>query len=104
MIEKLKNRWNIKSGWQLVMIIFVFSITGSLATFAAAPVTQFLGVTNEMGWYFFWPLRIAIIFPLYQIFLVIFGWLMGQHEFFWNFEKKMIRRMKLGFLLKNKDR
>lgn len=100
MIEKLKQRWGINSNWQLSIIILVFSITGSFATKMAAPLTEFIGVTKEMGWYFYWPLRIAIIFPLYQIFLVIFGWLFGQHTFFWKFEKKMIRRMRLGFLLK----
>ncbi|MGB5647230.1 MAG: DUF6787 family protein, partial [Muriicola sp.] len=32
--------------------------------------------------------------------LVLFGWLFGQFRFFWNFEKKMLHRIGLGFLLK----
>ncbi|MGA0828911.1 MAG: DUF6787 family protein, partial [Flavobacteriaceae bacterium] len=41
----------------------------------------------------YWPLRIGLIFPLYQLLLVFFGALFGQFRFFWNFEKKMLRRL-----------
>ena len=41
---------------------------------------------------------ILLIFPVYQILLVAFGWLFGQFKFFWNMEKKMLRRLGLGFL------
>jgi len=49
----------------------------------------------------FWPVRIALIFPIYQILLVVVGTLFGQHQFFWNMEKKMIRRLGLGSFLKD---
>ena len=100
-MKRLKKRWGIDTNWQLIIIFLVFSITGSAATKIAGPVTETIGITKDLGWYFYWPARILIIFPLYQAFLVIFGWLFGQYAFFWNFEKKMIRRMRLGFLLKN---
>ncbi|HCO85018.1 MAG TPA: diacylglyceryl transferase, partial [Arenibacter sp.] len=44
--------------------------------------------------------RILLIFPIYQFLLVIYGWLFGQFKFFWEFEKKMLSRMGLGFILK----
>lgn len=99
-MKKLKQRWGIESNWQLIIIFIVFGITGSTAAKLAAPVTDFIGITNDMGWYVYWPIRILIIFPVYQLLLVIFGWIFGQYKFFWNFEKKMLRSMKLGFLLK----
>lgn len=99
-MKKLKKRWGIESNWQLTVIFIVFAITGSTAAKLAAPITDFIGITNEMGWYIYWPVRILIIFPVYQVLLVLFGWLFGQHRFFWGFEKKMLRSMKLGFLLK----
>jgi hypothetical protein len=55
------------------------------------------GVTE---WYIYWPLRIVMIFPIYQFLLVVFGWLYGEFEFFWAFEKKMLRLIGLGFLVK----
>lgn len=98
-MNKLKQRWNIQSNWQLFIIFLVFAITGSTAAKFAAPVTDLVGITSDMGWYVYWPVRILIIFPLYQVLLVFFGWLFGEFQFFWNFEKKMLRGMRLGFLV-----
>lgn len=100
-MEKLKKRWGIDSNFQIVIIFIVFGLTGSAATKLAAPLTEFIGLAKETTdpW-LFWPVRILLIFPIYQVLLVFFGWLFGQFEFFWNFEKKMIHRLGLGFLLK----
>ena len=99
-MNKLKLRWGIDSNWQLFVIFLVFAITGSTSAKFAAPATDLVGITAEMGWYIYWPVRILIIFPLYQVLLIIFGWLFGEYKFFWNFEKKMLRAMRLGFLVK----
>lgn len=99
-MKKLKERWQIDSNWQLIVILFVFSITGSAATILAVPIMGFLGISADVGSFSYWIIRILLIFPLYQFLLVIFGWLFGQYIFFWKFEKKMIRRLRLGFLLK----
>lgn len=99
-MKKLKERWNIESNWRLTVIFIVFSITGSSAAKFAGPITAFLGISKELDWYVYWPIRIIIIFPVYQLLLVFFGWLFGEFEFFWRFEKKMLRSMKLGFLIK----
>ena len=93
--EKLKLRWQITSNWQLFMICVVFAITGSASAGVSAPVLKFLGITKDLGPFIFWPLRILIIFPIYQILLVIIGAALGQHKFFWAFEKKMLKRFGL---------
>ncbi len=98
-MKKLKERWNIKTNGQLFIIFLVFAITGSSAAKLAAPITEFFEIKKEMGWYFYWPFRILILVPIYQILLVIYGWVFGEFEFFWNFEKKMLRRMGISFLL-----
>jgi hypothetical protein len=95
-MEKLKKRWGIESNFQIIVIFFVFAITGSSAVRLAAPICGFFGVFKETSpWYLYWFVRILLIFPLYQILLVCFGWLFGQFSFFWKFEKKMLVR--LGF-------
>ncbi|WP_276166625.1 DUF6787 family protein [Zobellia alginiliquefaciens] len=100
-MEKLKQRWGIDSNFQIVVIFIVFAITGSTAAKLAAPVTEFIGLDSETtnAW-LYWTARILLIFPIYQVLLVAIGWLFGQFQFFWNFEKKMINRIGLGFLLK----
>ncbi len=98
-MEKLKERWGISSNFQVVVILVVFAVTGSSAAKLAAPLTSFLGLDpdNVSGW-IYWPVRVLLIFPIYQVLLVAFGWLFGQFRFFWNFEKKMLKRIGLGFL------
>lgn len=98
-MKKLKERWNVKSNFQLTIIFIVFAITGSTAAYVSRPVTDFLGIHKDSLPYFIYlPLRLILIFPLYQILLVCIGFLFGQFQFFWNFEKKMLRRIKLGFI------
>jgi hypothetical protein len=50
----------------------------------------------------YWPLRIALIFPIYQITLPITGFIFGQFKFFWNFEKKFLTKIGLGFIFKKR--
>ena len=38
---------------------------------------------------------LLILFPTYQVLLVVIGTLLGQHKFFWAFEKKMLKRFGL---------
>ena len=95
-MKRLKEKWGIKSTFQLIIIFFVFSITGSLALWVAKPLLNLIGVEkNSLSPWIFWPVRILIIFPIYQVLIVIVGAIFGQFRFFWNFEKKMLSR--LGF-------
>lgn len=84
----------------MIRVFIVFAITGSSSVIVGRPILKLLGITKEnLPSALYWILFILISFIFYQILLVIFGWIFGQHKFFWNFEKKMLRRMRLGFLL-----
>jgi len=103
-MEKLKQRWGIDSNFQLTIIFIVFAITGSASAWLSKPFCLWLGITKEDLGFWFTPVRLILIFPIYQVLLVLIGLLFGQFQFFWAFEKKMLRSMKLGFLLpKEKD-
>jgi len=103
-MKKLKERWNVTSNLQLTIIFIVFAITGSTAAYLSKPVTTALGITKEnLSLWLYWPFRLLIIFPVYQVILVIIGAIFGQFAFFWNFEKKMLDRMKLSFISKYVD-
>ena len=95
-MKKLKEKWGITSNFQLIILFFVFSVTGSLSLWVAKPLLDFIGLEEAtLSPWIFWPIRILIIFPIYQILIVLVGALFGQFKFFWNFEKKMLAR--LGF-------
>ena len=101
-MQRLKERWGIQSNVQLVMIFVVFAVTGSSAAKLAEPVTNYLGITLEnVNAWIYWPIRILLIFPIYQVLLVFFGFIFGQFRFFWYFEKKMLSRMGFGFLFRS---
>ena len=103
-MHKLKERWGINSNLQLVIIFIVFAITGSSSVYVAKPFLNYIGLQQSnfpeawWGGVLYWSLRILLIFPFYQILLVIYGFLFGQFKFFWNFEKKMLKRLGLGFI------
>ena len=98
---KLQNKWGVTSMWQVVVICIVFAITGSLSVKVGKPVLDFLGVHYEtLNPWLYWPARLLIIFPIYQVLLIIFGTLFGQFKFFYQVEKKMLGRM-LPFLFKD---
>lgn len=95
-MEKLKMRWGIESNMQIIIILIVFAVTGSTASYIGKPILKYFNITTEaFGSFGYWVIRILLLFIMYQFLLVFFGWLFGQHNFFWNFEKKMLRR--LGF-------
>jgi len=84
-MEKLKQRWGLKTAW------------------VAKPVMAFLNLSPEtVSSWIYYPLRILIVFPIYQLTLPIVGWCLGQFKFFWEFEKKFLSRLGLGFLFKKK--
>ena len=95
-MKGLKKKWGIDSNFQLIIILLVFSITGLLALQLAEPVLIWLGIEKKtLSPWIFWPARLFIIFPIYQLIILLVGSLFGQFKFFWNFEKKMLVR--LGF-------
>ncbi|MEM0578183.1 DUF6787 family protein [Flavobacterium polysaccharolyticum] len=99
-MKKLKERWGIESNFQLTLIFIVFAITGSTSAWLSKPFCFWLGITKADLGFWFTPIRLLLIFPIYQVLLVLIGFLFGQFQFFWAFEKKMLRSMGFGFLFK----
>ena len=94
--NKLKIKWNIKSDFSLILILIVFAITGSGSLVVAEPILNYFNFTEKtVNPYVYYPLRIILIFPIYQMLILIVGAVFGQFNFFWQFEKKMLS--KLGF-------
>ena len=102
-MASFKQRWKIQSNFQLTIILIVFAITGSASAWLSKPFCLLLGITKTDLGFWFTPIRLILIFPIYQVLLVAIGFLFGQFKFFWAFEKKMLKRMGLGFLFKEKE-
>jgi hypothetical protein len=96
----LENKWIVEQRWEIIRIFIVFAITGSSSLFIGRPIIYAIGITKEnLNPFLYWILFIIIGLVFYQILLVTFGWLFGQFKFFWEFEKKMLKRFGLGRFL-----
>ena len=96
---RLKRKWKIESNVQLVLILLVFSLTGSLSVWIAKPLLAALSITKEtLGPWGYYPLRILVIFPVYQTLLIVVATVFGQFRFFWAFERKFFDRLTGGRL------
>ena len=99
MIKKLKIKWGIKSNFQLFIIFIVFGITGSASVKLGEPILILFSLSPDLfsnihyGYIIYFILRLIVVFPLYQILLIFFGAIFFQFKFFWEFEKKILRRM-----------
>ena len=79
----------------MFIVFLVFSISGSLSVFISEPFLNLLKyeqyISNELIKIV---IRILIIFPIYQIVLIIIGSLFGEFNYFWNFQKRFIKKFK----------
>jgi len=93
-MEKLKKRWGLTSNFQVLLIIIVFSVNGSFAASVAKPLTELIGLGYETtNPWLFWPVRIVLVFLIYQLTLPLIGFCFGQYKFFSAFSKKTLSRM-----------
>ena len=95
-IKKLENKWVVDARWELIRIFIVFALTGSSSVYVGRPFINLVGISNEnLNPFLYWLLFIVISLIFYQILLVFWGWLLGQFDFFWAFEKKILSRLGL---------
>jgi hypothetical protein len=96
-IEKLKNRWNVKSGVQVLLILIVFTCTGS----TIVVLKHLIGISNDSSSSHRVLFYLAVL-PIYNIMLLAYGFLFGQFNFFLDFEKKFFKRI-VGLFKKRKN-
>ena len=90
----MKKFLKVNSNFQLLIILIVFAITGSLSLYLSEFILNFLNVSQDnMNILFYWFLRILILFPVYQFLLIFIGTLFGQFSYFWEFEKKFLKKI-----------
>ena len=101
-MKRLKEKWGITSNFQLFIICIVFAITGSFSVLITEPVILFIfGDLDVLNPLLSWLLRILILFPIYQALLLFFGFIFFQYKFFYQFEKKILKKIGLKFLFRN---
>lgn len=91
-LVKLKERWGLKSLFQVVIVLIVFACTGTTVLVIKNPILSLIDPTFKDS-IAFNILYLILILPIYNLFLLIYGFIFGQFSFFWEFEKRFFRRM-----------
>lgn len=97
MLKRIKNKWGIENNFQFAIILIVFAVTGSVSAKLSGPTAEYFEI-DSLHAILYWPLRLLIVFPIYQILLVWFGFIFGvivsiltlqRDKFIFNFFLKM---------------
>jgi len=95
-MNKLKKHWNISTNAQLILIVLVFAVNGSLSGFFTKPILIFLGIHKDtVHFLLYWVAYLLIITVIYFSLLIIISRVFGQYSFFRRFAKKSLSP--LGF-------
>jgi hypothetical protein len=72
-----------------------FAITGSLTAYISRYITGWVGLTADSALWKRALLRGSMLVFGYQFIILLVSIPFGQFKFFWNYEKKILRRMGL---------
>lgn len=99
-IQKLKVKWGLESVFQVIIILLVFSVTGSTVVYLREFLFSTFGFDDQTPLWLKTVTYILFVFPAYQALILCYGYLFGQFDFFWNKEKKLFRAVKRLFVRK----
>ena len=92
-LGKLQDKWELNSAYQVIIVLLVFSLTGSTVVFLRKSLFGLIGFDETTNIWIKTITYIAFVMPAYQVLLLGYGALFGQFRFFWNKEKKMLQRI-----------
>lgn len=96
-LSRLQEKWKLDSALQVVIVLLVFSLTGSTVVVLRKALFGWMGFDETTAMWLKTVTYIAFIIPSYQLLLLTYGALFGQFTFFWNKEKKMLAGIKKVF-------
>lgn len=92
-LNKLQAKWKLQSLWQVVWVLVAFACTGTTVLLIKESIFALLGINMEEGGFWKTVLYLLLVLPLYQVLLLVYGFIFGQFGFFWEKEKQFLKRM-----------
>ena len=94
MIIKFIKYFKAKSLNHLILIFIIFGISGSLTLILSEPIINFIKMNEILeNKFILLLLRIIIIFPLYQLVLILVATIFGEFNYFLSFERNMFKKL-----------
>ena len=88
LFEKLKKKWGV-DGSRFILICIAFSAAGMSVVFIKPFIFDLL-LPETSSEFLKWVVYILTLFPAYQILLLGYGFLLGQFNFFWEKQKRLL--------------
>jgi hypothetical protein len=88
-IKKLQAKWKLPGAGQVLLILVIFTCTGVTVVYLMRPLLLLVFGNPIPRWGQI--VYVIVIFPIYNLILLLFGFLFGQFHFFWNYELKLIK-------------
>ena len=93
-LQRLQSKWHLKSITQVLLVLLVFACTGTTILLIKNPILTFFGIERGGGqWLMNTIAYLLLVLPLYQIMLLIYGFIFGQFRFFWEKEMQLVQRI-----------
>ena len=96
MINNLINFFGANSKLHLLKIFIIFGLAGSLSVVLSEPILQLVSIEKFISnKFFYWLIRLIIIFPIYQFVLIGVAFVFGEFRYFKKFFLKFINYFKI---------
>ena len=96
MLQKIIDKFHAKSFKHLIIIFLVFALSGSASLLMSSSILTAINLKELINFYPLYLLvRIILLIPIYQLLLIIIATVFGEFRYFWNFEKKFFKRLRL---------
>jgi hypothetical protein len=94
---KLQSKWGLDNLVQVLAVLAVFTLTGSTVVWIRRFLFDFIGFDDATPTWLKVATYLVCVMPMYQVLLLAYGFVFGQFKFFWEKEKKLLRRLSSPF-------
>ena len=97
MINNLISFFGANSKFHLFKIFVIFGLAGSLSIILSDPLLDLVSIEKYISNnFFYWVVRLILIFPIYQFVLIAIAFVFGEFSYFKKFFIKFINYFKIN--------
>ena len=97
MINNLISFFGANSKFHLFKIFVIFGLAGSLSVILSDPLLDLVSIEKYVSNnFFYWVVRLILIFPIYQFVLIAVALVFGEFSYFKKFFIKFINYFKIN--------
>lgn len=87
-MEKNQNITKKPRGWDYILILLIFAITGTTAAYFSKLIMPLTGIENN---FLYVLVYILLITPIYQVLLLGYAFILGKYHYFLEKQRKLGR-------------